>query len=387
MKHWLLLFALIVPLLAACGGAPAPAPAATNVPAAATGDTDAPATTDTDGVDRSQLADQLFFYTWSDYIDPQILEDFEAEYGVRVVVDLFDSNEAMIPRIRAGNSGYDIVVPSDYAVQSMVLDGLLAPLDKSLLTNIGNLDPDLMNLYFDPGNEYSIPYFWGTSGIAYNQKFFDTPPTSWSAIFEPAELAKINNRFTMLEDPREVPGAALIYKGHSVNTTDTAVLAEVQELLIAQKPFVASYDSSNVNFKLATEEIILAHAWSGMAGQAMYGIDDKPGNPDIKFVIPDEGGVIWMDNLAIVFDSPNKYTAHVFINYLLRPEVAAQNTDWVLYLTPNAAAHDLLSEDTLALYEAGLEPDEETMMRLQWIERNAQTDELFSDLWTRVTAQ
>ncbi len=386
MKYWILLLALLVPLLAACGGA-APAPAEPAAPTATENEASAPASEGDLAVDPTQLSDELFLYIWSDYINPEILEQFETEYGVRVNVDLYDSNESMIPKIRAGNSGYDIVVPSDYAVQSMIMDGLLAPLDKTLLPNIKHMNPDLMDLYFDPGNVYSVPYFWGTTGIAYNQKFFDEPPTSWSAIFDPAELEKIDGRFTMLEDPREVPGAALIYQGKSVNSTDAEALATAEKLLIAQKPFVASYDSSNVNLKLATEEIILAHSWSGMAGQAMYGIEDKPGNPDVRFLIPEEGGVIWMDNLAIVADSPNKYTAHVLINYLMRPDVAARNTDWVLYLTPNAAAHDLLAEETLALYEAGLEPDKETMQRLQWIERGEQSDALFSDLWTRVTAQ
>lgn len=381
MKHWIVMLALLVPLLAACGAAAPTEPAATE------GEASAPAAEGDAAVDANQLADELFLYIWSDYIDPQILEDFEAEYGVRVNVDLYDSNEAMIPKIRAGNSGYDIVVPSDYAIQSMVVDGLLAPLDKDLLPNLENLNPDLLDLYFDPGNVYSVPYFWGTTGIAYNQKFFDEPPTSWSAIFDPAELEKIDGRFTMLEDPREVPGAALIYQGQSVNATDEAALTAAEELLTVQKPFVASYDSSNVNLKLATEEIILAHSWSGMAGQAMYGIEDKPGNPDVRFLIPEEGGVIWMDNLAIVADSPNQYTAHVFIDYLMRPDVAARNTDWVLYLTPNATAREMLSDETLTLFENGLEPDAETLERLQWIERGEQSDELFSDLWTRVTAQ
>ncbi|NJM05451.1 spermidine/putrescine ABC transporter substrate-binding protein [Candidatus Gracilibacteria bacterium] len=373
MIRLLLLVVLTTVTLAACG--------TTN-----TGGTGAGSGTTADGVDRARLSAELYFFNWSDYIEPSILEDFEAEYGVRVIMDLYDANEAMIAKIRAGNSGYDVVVPSDYAVQSMVAEGLLAPLDTTLLTNSGNNDPALMGLFFDEQNAYSMPYFWSTTGIAYNTTVFPTPPTSWSALFDPAQLAAISGKFTMLDDARETPGAALIYQGQSVNTTDPAALAAARELLIAQKPFVAAYDSANTNLKLATEEIVIAHYWSGGAGQAIVGLEDKPGNPNIDFTIPQEGGVIWMDTLAIVHDSPNQYTANVFINYLMRPEVAAKNADYVLYLTPNQAARALLSAETQAVLEV-IEPSAEERERLQWIERTGESDTAFSQLWTEVLAE
>lgn len=380
MKRVLLVLVL---LLAACGQAQ-PAAEPTAAPA---GNAAAPAAVAGDGVDRSRLASELYFFNWSEYINPELLEEFEQEYGVRVIVDVYDSNETMLPRIRAGNSGYDIVAPSDYAVKIMLQDGLLAELDKSLLPNMQYLNPNNLDAYFDPENVYSVPYFWGTTGIAYNKTVFDEPPDSWSLLFDPAQAADIGGRFTMLDDPRETPAAALIYQGQSVNATDPATLAAAEELLVAQKDLVSAYDSSNVNLKLATEEIVAAHAWNGMAATALLGIEDKPGNPNIGFVIPQEGGVIWQDNLAIVADSPNQYTAHVFINFLLDPEVAARNADWVLYLTPNEAARELLAEETLELYASGIEPDAETIARLQWIERNEETDLAFNDLWTQVRGQ
>ncbi|NJL33002.1 MAG: spermidine/putrescine ABC transporter substrate-binding protein [Chloroflexaceae bacterium] len=388
LKNWLLV-TLLITLLAACGGTRPPGPphgeTEEEAPAETTGEQ--AATGDSLAVDPALLSDELYFFNWSDYIDPQILEDFEAEYGVRVVQDLYDSNEAMLPKIRAGNSGYDIVVPSDYAVEVMILEGLLAPLDKVLLPNMQYLNEDLLNMYYDPENTYSVPYFWGTTGIAYNSKFFETPPTTLAAIFEPENLEAIDGRFTVLDDPRETPATALLYLGEDINTTNEDVLQQAEALLTQQKPYVSAYDSANQGLKLATEEIMLAHTYSGSAGQAIVGIDDEPANPNLVYIIPEEGGVIWQDNLAIVADSPNKYTAHVFINYLMRPDVAARNTDYVLYLTPNTAVRDLLAEATIAVFEAGVEPTEEQMQRLQWIERNEQTDTLYTDLWTRVISQ
>lgn len=364
MKRPLVLLLLLLPLLAACAG----------------------------GGNRPQ---QLFVFTWTEYIDPEIVAEFERETGIAVTIDLYDSNESMIARVREGNSGYDIVVPSDYAVQTMIKDNLLAPLDKSRLPNLQHIDPDHLGLYFDPENAYSVPYFWGTTGIAYDTTQFAAPPDSWAALFDPQVLAtyepqpanRLPKKVSMLEDPRETPGAALIYLGKPINSTDPADLQMVETLLTTQKNFIAAYDSSNVNLNLSIGEVIIAHAWSGMAAQAIIGIDDKPGNPNIGFVIPREGGVIWQDNLAILAGAANQEAAHAFIDFLMRPEIAARNADYVLYLTPNQSARALLSAETQAVYASGIEPDDATMQRLQWIERNEQTDTAFADLWTRITGQ
>ncbi len=415
MKRLLVILTLLLPLIAACGSSDATAPGneygstvseTSPVPASESTQAPAPAATlppaaSTGGdlqVDRSQLSDELFLFNWTDYIDPSVLEDFEKEYGVRVTVDLYDANEKMIPKISTGNSGYDIVVPSDYAVQMMIQDNLLAPLDKNLLPNLKHIDPAHLNLYFDPGNSYSVPYFWGTTGIAYdktNPLFATTPPDSWADLFDPQILQtyppspadRLPKQVSMLEDPRETPGAALVYLGKSINSTDPADLQAAEELLTTQKPYLAVYDSANVNLNLANGDIVIAQAWSGMAAQAIAGIGDKPGNPNIAFVIPKEGGTIWQDNMAIVADSPNKYTAHVFINFMMRPDIAARNANYVLYLTPNRDARSLLDQKTKDIYAAGIEPDAETMKRLQWIERNEQTTTAFADLWTRLTGQ
>lgn len=369
------------------GGAAAPAP--TSAPGAADGDLQ---------VDQSRLSSELYFYNWSDYIDPELIEEFEAEYGVRVIMDIFASNEDMLADVRAGNSGYDIIVPSDYAVQTAIIEDLAQPLDKSLLPNLRHIDPGLLGQYFDPENSHSVPYMYGITGIAYNKARLEElglPSTidSWQAILDPALLQQYTDAndglrvVSMLDDEREVPGAALRYLGRSVNDTDSAVLQEVQAILQAQKPFLAGYNSESVNRSLASGEYLIAHAWSGMAMQARTGLGDEfTGDPNIEFVIPKEGGVIWMDNLMILADSPNAYTAHVFINYLMRPEVAARNTEYVGYLTPNLDAVELLSQEIKDLYAQGFAPDAEMLERLEWIERTEESS-AFTDLWTVVKGE
>jgi spermidine/putrescine transport system substrate-binding protein len=338
-------------------------------------------------VDKSKLSAELHFYNWTDYIDPDILTAFEQEYGVKVIMDLYDANEDMIAKVRSGNSGYDIVVPSDYAVDTMIQEKLLAPIDKALLPNLANLKKQNLDLYYDKGNTYSVPYFFGISGLAYNKSKITTAPDSWSALFDPAQIEKYKGEFSMLDDQRETPGAALKYIGKSLNDTDPAALKQVEDILKAQKPFLAAYNSSDVNRKLASGEYVIAHCWSGAALQARNGLgSDFEGNPDIVFVMPKEGGMIWQDNLAILADSPNSYTAHVFINYLLGAEVAAKNTEYVGYLTPNAAGEAQLSPEIQALYKEGFAPDEEMYKRLEWAVRNDKTT-VFDELWTKLKGE
>lgn len=399
----LILMIMLITTLAACGSpqttttpsadspTSAPAPTAAPPPAATEAVTEPVATeaaaesaTD-DTVDRSRLDKELFLYNWGDYIDETLLEEFKTKYGVTVSLESYDTNEDMLAKIRPGNSGYDVIVPSDYAVDILIKEGLVAKLDKANLPNISNLDPNYMNLYYDPGNVYSVPYFVGLTGIAYNKKVVTTPPDSWAALFDPAQLEKYKGKASMLDDERESIGAALVYMGKSINDTDPADLAKAEEMLKAQKPLLAAYNSSDFNRKLASEEVVIAHAWNGGAGQAYTGLDDFPGNPDIGFVIPKEGGTIWQDNLMIVGDSSRKYTAEVFLNYMLDPTVAARNADYVLYGTPNLTAAKLLAPETQAVYDAGFgPPDPELVKRLQWIKRSDADNTIFSDVWTRV---
>jgi len=372
----LMLLATVIGVLVACTAAPAPE-------TTGNGDT-APAT---DGVDRSKLAKELYFYNWTDYVDPQILADFEAEYGVKVILDTYDANEDMIAKVAAGGSGYDIAVPSDYAVQTMVNAGLVQELDLSLLPNLVHIEPTLLNKYFDEGNKYSVPYMYGISGIAYNKSVFVDTPDSWAMIFEPANIEQYAGKFSMLDDERESPGAALRYLGKSLNETDPEALKQAQAILTAQKQYLAAYNSSDVNRKMSSGEYVMAHAWSGAAMQARNGLEGEfEGNPDIGFFIPKEGGMIWMDNMVILKDSPNAYTAHVFMNFVTRPAVSAQNTSYIGYLTPNKDAVPLLDQTVRDLYAEGFAPDAEVSKRLEWAVRNEETA-IFSDVWTAVKGE
>lgn len=398
LRRLLVLMALILPLLAACGSSEPAASPGNEYGSNAGGEQSAGtsggvAATTTGGeaaagaVDRSKLSEELYFYNWSDYIDPAILEEFESEYGVTVVYDTYDSNEDMIAKIRAGNSGYDLIVPSDYAVQIVAVEDLALPLDKSLLTNLSTMDPGYLGQYFDEENTISVPYMVGLTGIAYNKEAFPNGVDSWSALFDTAAAGAYQGKFSMLEDERETPGAALKFLGKSLNDTDPATMKQAEELLIAQKPLLAAYNSSDVNRKLASGEYVIAHAWSGMAMQARNGLGEEfSGNPNIEFVIPKEGGTIWMDNLVILKDSPNAYTAHVFIDFLMRPEIAAKNAEYIGYITPSKDAVPLLSQETRDLYAAGFAPSEEMLKRLEWIERNEATA-AFTDLWTVVKGE
>jgi spermidine/putrescine transport system substrate-binding protein len=397
----LLLAALLA--LAACGssntggtGTPASATSAPAEPTtAATEATSAPTSVATEAtagdlqVDKSKLSATLRLYNWADYIDPAVLEQFKSEYGVDVTVDVYDNNEDMIAKVGTGNSGYDVVFPTDYAVQIMIQGNLLAKLDKTLLPNAKYLKPANMSLYYDKENAYSLPYNQGLTGIAYLKSKFPTPPDSWGMFFDPAQAEQIKNNggFTMLDDEREVPGAALRYIGKSLNDTDAADLKQVEDILKAQKPFVSAYDSSSVSRKLSSGEIIAGHIYSVNALQARLGLSGEfPGNPDVAFFVPKEGGTIWQDTMGIVADSPNSYTAHVFFNFLMRPDTAAKNAQYILGITPNAEAEVQLPDAIKNAYKEGFAPDDEMLKRLEWIERNDQSS-AFTDLWTAVKGE
>lgn len=331
--------------------------------------------------------DKLYVYTWSDYTDPEVIKQFEQENNVKVVLDTFDTNEDMIAKVRVGNSGYDVVVPSDYAVDIMIKEGLLAPLDKSKLPNIKNLISSQMGLYYDPDNTYSLPYFYNVTGIAYNKKTFPTPPDSWSVLFDPAQLEKVKGKVSMLDDERESPGAALRYIGKSVNDTDPAAIKQAQDILTEQKPFLSAYNSNDVNRKLVSGEYLVAHAYSGMAIQAILGLGgDFEGNPDIGWIMPKEGGVVWQDNLAILKDARNADLALKFLDFTMRGDIAAKNTNYVNYLTPNAEAVKQLPKEVQDLYAQGYAPDADMYKRLEYLKVPTDSS-AFTNLWTAVKGE
>ena len=329
--------------------------------------------------DESRLSKTLKMSLWMNSMDQKILAQFERECGVKVILKTFLINEPLISLLGTGNSGYDLMILPDYAVQLMAEKGLLAELDKSNISNIKNLDPEQMGLYYDPENKYSLPYQWGTTGIAINRSSFgDVLPDSWSVLFQPEQSCQYSNFVFMLGAQREAIGAALRYLGYSYNDTDPAHHEEAKKLLKPQKECWNNYqvDFSNGIPNISNE--IGIHIWSHMAALA------RLGNKNVYFFIPKEGGVIWQDNMVIAADSPHKYTTEIFINYLLDPAIGARLTNYTRAFTPNKAAEKLLSESYFKLLkDGGFLVNDQIRSRLEWIEVNSDTT-IFSKTWLAI---
>jgi spermidine/putrescine transport system substrate-binding protein len=370
-KTLVYLLVLAALMLAACQPAPAAEPSA---PEAGEGEV-----SDRCG-DASQLADTIYLYTWVEYIDPEIMTQFEEECGVKVVETNFDSNETLLATLQAGGADYDIIVPSDYMVQVMIDEGMLMEIDFDIVSNIANMDDLNVNQYFDPEQKYTVPYFWGTSGFAVDTNVITEYEESWSMMFDPN--SPYCGQISMLDDQRETLGAALMYLGYSLNDTDPAHLEEAKNLLIAQSDCVKAYDSQTNDDLIISGETVLGHIWTGDA--ILAGLPDYGGREGIVYVIPEEGCVVWQDNLAIPVGAPNAYTAMVFMNYLHIPEIAAQNAEWVGYGTPNAAAKEFIDPEILA--DEGIYPPPEVEARLQWIEDVGDALELYDRIWTEFKA-
>lgn len=328
--------------------------------------------------EEQELATELHVYNWSDYIDDEIYADFEAEFGVKVTEDTFASNEELLAKLQAGATGYDLIVPSDYMVDIMIQEEMLYALNKENIPNIANLDPFFTDPPFDPGMRYCLPYQWGTTGIGYNVDVFEEAPDSWSYIFDPEMAAQHAGKISMLNDSRESMGAALKYLGYSLNSTDPGELAAARDLLISIKPFLFAYDSEQFGDLMAAGETVIGHGWSGEYFLA------ATENESVWYTIPQEGGVVWVDNMCIPESAPNKHTAEIFINYLLRPEVGAKITNYTWYGSPNKAAEAFIDEDILN--EPAIYPPPEVLARMEWLEDVGEATPLYEQMWTEVKA-
>jgi spermidine/putrescine transport system permease protein len=313
----------------------------------------------------------LNVYIWSSYIAPETVKKFEERYGVRVNVDLYDSVEALLAKVQAGNVGYDVLCPTNYAVEILTKQNLLLPLDHSALPHLENLDPRFLDPGYDPGNRYSIPYFWGSAGMAYRTSQVG-PQDSWGALWD----ERFSGRILRLDDARETLGAALKWQGHSLNTTDEPTLRMAQELLIRQKRLVRAYDSANFQDVLLAGDVWLAQGWNGQFARAMEA------DPDIEYVVPKEGGSLFIDSLVIPASAPNPELAHAFIDFTLEAEIAAEICETMQYSSPNRAARELLPariRENHAIFPPG-----DVLDRLELIEDIEEATVLFDRLWTEV---
>lgn len=327
-----------------------------------------------DYIDKSKLAKSVHLFNWSEYTDPEALALFEQVYGVEVIEDSFASNEDLLAKLQGGASGYDVIFPSDYMVSVMIELDLLEPLDFDVIRTIENIDPANLSAYYDPENKYSMPYMWGTTGYLYNADVIEDELDSWDHLFNPPEAAQ--GRVAMLDDQREVIGAALMYLGYSVNETSDEALAEAKEVLLQQRPHVKAYSSQNNDDMMLSGEAVLAHMWTG---DALLTADEGEG---MKYVLPKEGCVIWQDTMAVPKGAPNLYTAMAFIDFMNLPEIAAMNSNMVWYPSPNLAAREQELIEDWMLDDPAIYPPPEVMERFQWIEDVGDDITKYDRIWT-----
>jgi putrescine transport system substrate-binding protein len=364
--------------LAGCGGRDADAPAAR-----------APATGGGAGAPAS--ADRVLnVYNWSDYIDPQVLEDFRKETGIEVHYDVFDSNEVLETKLLTGHSGYDVVVPSAYFLERQVAAGVFRKIDASRLSGLANLDPEIVRqaARHDPGNEHSVVYMWGTTGIGYDaakvrQVMPDAPVDSWKLVFDPVIVAKFAGcGVAVLDDPTDMVATALLYLGKDPNSESADDLAAAEALLLKIRPHLRTIHSSQYIDQLAGGELCIAVGYSGDILQARDRAEEAGRPIDIEYSIPREGALMWFDTLAIPADAPHPDQAHAFIDFLLRPEVAAANSNFVNYATANAKAGSLVNEELRS--DPGIYPTPDVKARLQPnLAKSAEFTRALNRTWTR----
>lgn len=317
----------------------------------------------------------LHYFTWSDYVGPELLTEFERRHGVRVVVDTFSSNEELLAKLQGGATGYDVTVPSDFMAAIMIQQGLVAELDPTTLPNAATLEDHLQHLPFDPTHRYAIPYLWGTVGIGYDSAVIPTTPDSWAVLWDPRYTGKIS----MLNDQREVFGAVLRSMGASMNTKDPGLIEAAKARLLVQKPLVKAYASEHYDQLLASGDVVLAHGWGGPVARAML---DRP---SIRYVVPKEGGTLWADCLVVLKSSPRKELATQFINFLLDPHVAARTAERLLFASANKAARPFVPArilDNPAIY-----PPIDLLSRLEWMTDVGEALRIYDRAWTELKMQ
>lgn len=323
-------------------------------------------------------AQRLNLFIWSEYMDPAVLADFERAHDCKVVVDLYEDDAGMMARILGGGASlFDVIVPTDHRVPALIKLGLLAPLRKDNLPNLAHLEPRFLNPPFDRGNRYTVAYQWGTLGL-YVRPGPDQPvPDSWAVIFDPAQAL---SPFTLIDSPRDLISAGLKFRGHSLNTTDTAALKDVRDLLAATKRRAVGFDGS-----VAGKNRVLARTARAAivySGEGARGMTEDPGT---RYVIPKEGSLIWVDNLAILARAPHRDLAEQFINFCLAPTNSARISNFTQFATPNAAARPLIRPEDLR--NPAIYPPESALARLEFAEDLGARARLHDEIWTHVKAR
>ncbi|MFT4082932.1 MAG: spermidine/putrescine ABC transporter substrate-binding protein [Nocardioides sp.] len=318
----------------------------------------------------------LAIYAWAGEIPDAVINGFEKETGIKVTVDTFDSNETMISKLAAGNSGYDVVEPSQYAVQLMVQRNLLEKIDHAKLKGFGNLAAKFKNPSFDPGNQYSLPWAWGTTGILYNESCTGAPVTGWSDMWN----AKYKGKIYMLDNMLSAYIAGLQVLGLKATTTSKSDIAKATDKMLAQKPLLAGYNSDNYADLVGSGDACIAEAYSGSVSAKAVAA-----NPKVHYVIPSEGGTLWTDSFSIVQGTDNESGAYKWLNYTLRPAVAAELTDDAQLASVNTAAMAKVKDQSLVKNAAIYAPAAD-LTKSEFIIDPGKAMTYFQDGWTRIRA-
>jgi putrescine transport system substrate-binding protein len=376
--------ALAALALAACGNKEAAAPAASATPDAGATAASGPLDTDDEKV--------LNIYNWSDYIAEDTISNFEKETGIKVTYDVFDSNELLENKLVAGNTGYDLVVPSLQYLSRQVQAGVFQPLDKARLPNWSHLDPEIMARIatLDPDNAHAANWLWGTTGIGYNEAKVKAALgdgvalDSWDVVFKPGNLSKLKScGVAVLDTPGELIPIALNYLGEDPNSFDEKVIAKGQALLSSVRPYITEFNSSEYINELANGDICLAVGWSGDVLQAAARAEEAKNGIVVKYTIPKEGAPMWFDMLAIPKDARHPKNAHLFINYVMRPEVMADISNYVAYANANKDSTPMV--DKAVLDNPGVYPPPATMAKLfTFAVLPPEVDRNYTRFWTKL---
>jgi spermidine/putrescine-binding protein len=319
-----------------------------------------------------QTSQRLNFFNWGDYIDETVIEEFEAETGVEVKIDYYDSNETMYAKLKSGGANYDLCVPSDYMIERLIKEKMLEKIDTSKISNVKNIDERLLNREYDPENAYSVPYMQGTFGILYNKTMVKERVDSFDILWD----EKYAGQIFMYDSVRDSMAVSLKRLGYSLNTTDPAQITEAKEEMIKQLDIVLAYSGDLIKENMASGQAALAAVYSG---DAMYAMKI---NPDLDYVIPKEGSNVWNDAFVIPKGASNIENAHKFIDFLSRPGVAARNSEYIGYTTANKAALPLLPVETSS--DPAYWVSDEDYERLEFFRDLGGAIKLYDDAWTEI---
>ncbi len=327
------------------------------------------------GGEKEESKGQVKIFNWGEYIDEEVIEQFEEETGIEVVYDTFETNESMYPIIEAGGVAYDAICPSDYMIEKLIANDLLAEIDFDNVPNVKYISEGILegSRTFDPENKYSVPYTFGTLGILYNTALIDEEIDSWEDLWN----EEYKGNILMYNSPRDLFVAPLEILGYSINTTDEAQLNEARELLLKQKPLIQRYVMDQIKDSMISGSASIAMSYSGEVLQL------QESNPDLRYVVPKEGSNYFIDSWVIPANAENKENAEAWINFLNRPEIALKNFEYITYSTPNTGAQELLDEELLS--NPAVFPGEDILSKCEVFHSlGTEGDALFNDLWLQI---